>query len=177
MYVTQNRIDEAIREYEALSSKQTKPVGPLTITGMLLERQGKVDAAMKRYDDALALDWRAGVASNNLAWRLAERGQDLDRALQLAQTAVAAAPDKPEVLDTLGWVYYKRNQPAQAIPYFQRCAQISPNVAEYHYHLGLALLQNGDMQNGRASLQRALDLKPNTSVAAEVRRALEAAGN
>jgi len=177
MYLTQNRIEEALREYEALAGKQVNPVGPLTIIGMLLERQGNVDAAIKRYDDALALDSRAGVASNNLAWILAERGQDLDRALQLAQTAVAAAPDKPEVLDTLGWVYYKRNQAAQAIPYFQQCAQKSPNVAEYHYHLGLALLQNGDKQNGRASLQRALDLKPNASVAAAVRRALETAGN
>jgi FimV-like protein len=173
MYIGQNRIDEAIREYEALSLKQAKPVGPLTITGMLLERQGKVDAAMKKYDDALDLDSRAAVASNNLAWILAERGQDLERALQLAQTAVAGSPDKPEVLDTLGWVYYKRNQPSLAIPYFRQCAQMSPNVAEYHYHLGLALLQNGDKPNGRASLQRALDLKPNPTVAADVRRALE----
>jgi tetratricopeptide (TPR) repeat protein len=177
MYLTQNRVEEALREYEALASKQVNPVGPLTIVGMLLERQGKVDAAIKRYDDALALDSRAAVAANNLAWILAERSQDLDRALQLAQTAVAASPDKPEVVDTLGWVYYKRNQPAQAIPYFQQCVQKSPNVAEYHYHLGLALQQNGDNQNGRASLQRALALKPNASVAAEVRRALEGAGN
>lgn len=177
MYLGQNRIDEAIREYEALSSKQSNPVGPLTITGMLLERQGKVDAAMKKYDDALVLDSRAAVASNNLAWILAERGQDLDRALQLAQTAVAASPDKPEVVDTLGWVYYKRNQPAQAIPYFQQCVQKSPTVAEYHYHLGLALLQNGDKPNARASLQRALGLKPSASVAADVRRALERAAD
>ncbi len=177
MYLTQNRIEEALREYEALASKQVNPVGPLTIIGMLLERQGKVEAAIKRYDDALALDSRAAVASNNLAWILAERSQDLDRALQLAQSAVAASPDKPEVLDTLGWVYYKRNQPAQAIPFFQQCAQKSPNVADYHYHLGLALLKNGDQQNGRASLQRALALKPSASVAAEARRALEGATN
>ncbi|HET9363257.1 MAG TPA: tetratricopeptide repeat protein, partial [Vicinamibacterales bacterium] len=100
-----------------------------------------------------------------------------DRALQLAQTAVAASPDKPEVVDTLGWVYYKRNQPAQAIPYFQQCVQKSPTVAEYHYHLGLALLQNGDKPNARASLQRALGLKPSASVAADVRRALERAAD
>ena len=177
IYVNQGRIDEALREYEALSKKQAKPVGALTLSGILLQRQGKVDAAMKRYEDVLALDSRAGVASNNLAWILAERGQDMDRALQLAQTAVSVAPESPEILDTLGWVYYKRNQPKQAIPYFRQCIEKSPAVAEYHYHLGLALLKSGDQPNGRASLQRALALKPNAGVTAEINKALEGIAN
>ena len=79
IYVSQKRLDEAIREYEALSKKQAKPVGSLTMTGMLLEQQGNLDAAMKRYEDVLALDSRAAVAANNLAWLLADRGQDLEQ--------------------------------------------------------------------------------------------------
>jgi len=117
------------------------------------------------------------AAANNLAWILAERGQDLDRALQLAQTAVSVAPERPELIDTLGWVYYKKNQPRQAILYFQQCIEKSPTVAEYHYHLGLALVKAGDPTGGRASLQRALDLKPNAAVAAEIRKALEGIAN
>ena len=175
IYVNQKRLDEAIREYETLSKKQAKPVGSLTMIGMLLEQQGNVDAAMKRYDDVLALDSRAGVASNNLAWLLADRGQDLDKALQLAQTAVAASPERPEILDTLGWVYYKKDLPTLAIPLFQECVEKSPAVPEYHYHLGLALVKSGDATKGRASLQRALNAKPNAAVSAEIRRALESA--
>ena len=177
IYVNQGRIDEALREYEAVSKKQAKPVAPLTITGILLARQGKVDVAMKRYEDALAIDSRAGVAANNLAWILAERGQDLDRALQLAQTAVAGSPDRPETVDTLGWVYYKQNQPLRAIPLFQQCIQKSPAVADYHYHLGLALVKSGDNVKGRESLQRARDLKPSAAVASEIRKALEGIAN
>jgi len=173
MYLSQKRLDEALREFEALSKKQTRPVGPLTMAGLILERQGNIDAAMKRYDEALAIDSRAGAAANNLAWILAERGQDLSRALQLAQAAVAAAPDEPRVLDTLGWVQYKRNQPQLAIPFFRQCIEKSPGVAEYHYHLGLALLKAGDKPGGRTSLQRALDLKPDSTVAADIRKALE----
>jgi tetratricopeptide (TPR) repeat protein len=172
IYMSQKRLDEALREYETLSKKQARPVVPLTMTGLILERQGKVDAAIKRYEDVLALDSRASVAANNLAWILAERGQDLDRALQLAQTAVAASPDTPEILDTLGWVYYKKDLPQLAIPLFQQASEKGPSVPEYHYHLGLALLKSGDNLKGRASLQRALDLKPNPRVAAEIRRVL-----
>jgi tetratricopeptide (TPR) repeat protein len=177
MYVSQKRLDEALREFEALSKKQAKPVGPLTMMGMILEQQGNVDDAMKRYNDALALDPRAGAASNNLAWILAERGQDLDRALQLAQNGVAAAPERAEIIDTLGWVYYKMNQPLRAIPYFQQSVQKSPGTAEYHYHLGLAFVKGGDNVKGRAALQRALDSKPSAALVSEIRKALDGITN
>jgi tetratricopeptide (TPR) repeat protein len=175
IYLNEKRLDEALREFEALSKRQAKPIDPLTMTGVILEQQGKVDAAMKRYDEVLTLDSRAGTAANNLAWILADRGQDLDRALQLAQTAIAVAPEVPQVLDTLGWVYYKRNQPLQAIPLFERCVQKAPGIAEYHYHLGLALLKTRDNAKGRSALQRALDSKPDAAVSAEIHRALESA--
>jgi Tfp pilus assembly protein PilF len=173
--VSQGRLDEALTEFDTLAKKQAKPIGPLTMIGMILERQGKLDDAIKRYEGVLALDSRSMIAANNLAWILANRDQDLDRALQLAQTAVAARPEEPQVLDTLGWVHYKRNQPEQAIPFFRQCIERAPAVAGYHYHLGLALLKSGDKPNARASLQRALDLKPDASVAAEIRKALEGA--
>ena len=96
---------------------------------------------------ALAIDSRAGVAANNLAWIFAERGQDLDRALQLAQTAVAGSPDRPE-MSILSAGVLKQNQPLRAIPLFQQCIQKSPAVADYHYHLGLALVKSGDNAEG-----------------------------
>jgi tetratricopeptide (TPR) repeat protein len=145
--------------------------------GMILEQQGNVDAAIKRYNDVLAIDSHAGVACNNLAWILAERGQDLDRALELAQNAVAAAPERAEILDTLGWVYYKRNQPLQAVPYFQQSVQKSPERAEYHYHLGLAFVKGGDNEKGRAALKRALDSKPDAALVSEIRKALDGVTN
>jgi tetratricopeptide (TPR) repeat protein len=177
MYMSQKRLDEALREFEALSKKQARPVGALTMMGMMLEQQGNVDAAMKRYNDALAIDSHAAAASNNLAWILAERGQDLDRALQLAQSAVAAAPERADILDTLGWVYYKRDQPLQAIPYFQQSVQKSPERGDYHYHLGLAFVKSGDNVKGRAALKRALDSKPNAALVSEIRKALDGVPN
>jgi tetratricopeptide (TPR) repeat protein len=117
------------------------------------------------------------VASNNLAWILAERGQDLDRALQLAQNGLAAAPERAEFLDTLGWVYYKMDQPLRAIPYLQQSVQKSPERAEYHYHLGLAFVKGGDNVKGRAALQRALDSKPSAAIVSESRKALDGITN
>jgi len=174
IYLGQKKLDQAVTEFESLAKLQTKPVGPLTMVGMILERQGKRDLARKKYEDVLAIDPRAATASNNLAWLLADIGEDLDRAVQLAQAAVAASPETPEIIDTLGWVYYKKNQPELAIAQFLRCVQKAPTVADYHYHLGLAYLQSGDAAKGRVSLLRALSAQPNATVAAEARRLLAA---
>jgi tetratricopeptide (TPR) repeat protein len=112
------------------------------------------------------------IASNNLAWIYADSGTNLDAALALAQAAVAKVPDTPELMDTLGWVYYKKNLPKLAIPLFERCVARAPRDASYHHHLGLAYLQSGDQAKGRAALQRALEAKPDARTAEEIRAEL-----
>jgi Tfp pilus assembly protein PilF len=143
---------------------------------MLLMAQGQTELARKKFEDVLALDPRAVIASNNLAWMYAEAGSDLDRALGLAQTASSQAPEQPEVIDTLGWVYYKKNLPELAIPLFERCVKKAPTNAAYHHHLGLAYMKAGRSQQARASLQRALANNPDATTADDARRALTQIG-
>ena len=44
---------------------------------------------------------------------------DLDQALTMAQRAVQAAPKSPEIADTLGWIYIKKNLSEEAIRIFR----------------------------------------------------------
>jgi Tfp pilus assembly protein PilF len=67
LYVAQNRLEEALAEFEELARRDSKPVGALTFAGFLLERQGKLNAARTRFERALQVDPRAAVAANNLA--------------------------------------------------------------------------------------------------------------
>ena len=174
LHLSQKRLDEAVKEFDALAARQQRPVGALTMSGVILQSQGKLDDAKRKYEDALGIDSRAAVAANNLAWILAESGEDLDRALDLAKIATASSPDAPELLDTLGWVYYKKDQPELAIPIFRRSVAKANNPnPNHHYHLGLALLKVGDTTNGRAALQRALTLGVSQTTATEIRRLLD----
>ena len=91
--------------------------------GILLEAQNKRDEARKRYEQVMAIDPHAPVAANNLAWIYAETGGNLDLALQLAQIAKTELPETPEVDDTLGWVYYKKGLPTQAVASFRASAE------------------------------------------------------
>jgi Flp pilus assembly protein TadD len=143
-----------------------------TLIGLLFESQNKVEEARKRYEKALSLDSTAPIAANNLAWLMAEHGGNLDVALQLAQTAKAKLPDAPEVSDTLGWVYYKKELFDQAVTALAESTAKRPDVAMYHYHLGLSLAKKGDGSRARDSLTTALKLDSKAAQADEARGVL-----
>lgn len=172
LYAKQNRIPEALAQLETLTQRDPKPVAALTLAGILMEGQGNKVGAQQRYERAVQLDPNAAVAANNLAWMYATNAGNLDVALQLAQTAKRLLPNNPEVNDTLGFIYYKKDLAALALPLLQSTIEKDPSNPEYHYHLGLAYGRTGDKVKATASLTRALELKPDFNGAQDARAAL-----
>jgi tetratricopeptide (TPR) repeat protein len=172
--MSQQKLDQARIEFEALASRQSKPVAALTMVGIIHQAQGNTTAAKKKFEEVLAFDAHSAVAANNLAWMYIGEGGNLDVALKLAQTATSAVPDVPQLMDTLGWVYYKKDMAGLAVPLFERCVEKEPSNANYQYHLGLAFIKTGDTEKARAALQRALKSSPSPTTAAEIQRTLSA---
>jgi tetratricopeptide (TPR) repeat protein len=172
IYTKQGRRDAALAELETLVQRDPKSVPALTLSGMILESQGKTTDARARYERVMQVDGEAPVAANNLAWLYAEHGGDLDVALQLAHTAKRKLPETAEVNDTLGFIYYKKELPALAIPPLRASAERDPNNATYHYHLGLAYISAGDNAQAVQSLNRALSLAPDFDGAQNARTVL-----
>ena len=172
LYATQQRLGDATAQFEQLAERQPKSVSVHTIIGILLDMQNRPSDARKMYERALEVDPRAAVAANNLAWIYAETGGNLDMALQLAQTAKSQLPERPEVNDTLGWIYHKKGLSAMAVTPLLQSVQKDPTNATYHYHVGMAYVGSGDKDKARASLQKALSLNGNFSGAAEARQVL-----
>jgi tetratricopeptide (TPR) repeat protein len=158
LYLSQKKPDEAIAEFERVIVKQPKNVAAHTMIGMILQAQGKGAEAQKRYEQIVAIDSRAAVASNNLAWIYAEAGVNLDQALALAQAAKAELPDQPEVNDTLGYVYLKKNLATLAVRPLRLSVEKDPKNPVYHYRLGVAYSKTGDKEGARKELQEALKL-------------------
>jgi tetratricopeptide (TPR) repeat protein len=172
LYVQQNKLDQARSEYQALAAKQPNNIQAQTMVAMLLHAKGKTAEAKAQYEKVVALDQRASVAANNLAYLYAEEGGNLDIALNLAQSAKAASPDDPDVDDTLGWIYYKKNLPALAIEPLRRSVEKDGKNAVYLFHLGMAYLKAGDARSGRSMLERAVAIGLESTDAAEAQRAL-----
>ena len=143
------------------------------MAALILQAQGKDEEARQRYERIVEANPRAAVASNNLAWMYASRGEQLDRALQLAQAAKAELPDHPEVNDTLGFVYLKKQLPSLAIPPLRLAVEKDPGNPAFHYHLGLAYAETGDKAAARQALEQALKLKADFDGADDARKVLQ----
>lgn len=69
---------------------------------------GRDEQAMATWRLALSYDSTHAWAANDLGYFLADRGEQLDEAARLIELAFTALPDDPSVIDSLGWVRYKR---------------------------------------------------------------------
>jgi uncharacterized protein (TIGR02996 family) len=172
VYLQQKKMDQAIGEFESMTKQQPKNVAAHTMIGMILQTQGKNAEAQKRYEQILTIDSRSPVAANNLAWMYAEAGTNLDQALQLAQTAQAALPEQPEVNDTLGFVYLKKDLATLAVPPLRVSVEKDPKNPVYHYRLGLAYSKTGDDAGARRELEASLKLSPTGPNADEAKKIL-----
>lgn len=141
---------------------------PYTMIGILEDQRKNHDAAAENYRKALEKDPNAVIAANNLAWLYAETGKgNLDEAVRLAQGVVQKHPNMAGFIDTLGWVYYKKNLHSAAVEQLRkavalneaqaRAANGAPSAA-YHYHLGMALKAKGDAEEARRELETAIRL-------------------
>jgi tetratricopeptide (TPR) repeat protein len=172
IYVATNRLDQALKEFEEFAKRQPKSVGAHTLVATILHAQNRIPEARARYERVLTIDSRAPVAANNLAWLYAENGGNLDMAVDLALTARARLPESAAVTDTLGWVYFKKNRPEQAIPALRESTAKEPNNALYRFHLGLAYAKAGEKDKARAELEQALKINADFPGADEARRTL-----
>jgi len=187
--------DEVLRTYErALEANPTS--GPLNlVVGSLYEMQQRPDDAIERYEEAIRLAPELAVAKNNLAYLLAEKGANLDRALDLAQEAKAQLPDNPNAADTLGWVLLKKDVPSAAIDYLKEAVGgMQPDNAQrslVRHHLALAYEANDQGMEARETWLEALGeiaeytaprsdgqpARPEPSWALEVKAGLERVGS
>ena len=147
----------AIAAYQA--GVKIAPTTPQLVTELarLYEQQGKVDDAIALYEATYKLNPRMQIIANNLAMLLVTYKKDrpsLDRARDL--TAPFASSTAGELLDTTGWVHFKRGEYADALPMLERAAQQSPNAKEIRYHLGMAELHAGQNERARSDLEAAV---------------------
>jgi Flp pilus assembly protein TadD len=158
LYVRQNRLVEAERQFQEIIARNPTSVGTNTMLGMLLEMRGKAAEAEKQYEKVLAIDGNAAVAANNLAYIYADQGRNLDQALQLAQTAQRGLPNEANAIDTLGWVYYRKGMSSAAVRELETAVKINPKDPTLLFHLGMAYNQAGEIGKARTTLKEALSL-------------------
>lgn len=168
------RTDAAIAALE-LGMKNAQGASAIGIDlAALYERLGRTDDAIRVYETLVANDPASVSAANNLAMLLVSYRNDqasLDRAQQL--TGRLSNVSAPAVLNTRGWVKFKRGEFQESLPLLQEAVAQSPDSPVMRYHLAMAQLRTGDRSAARENLEAALSSGNQFLGSQEARLALE----
>ena len=158
--IQQKRAGALLDEFTRRAERRPDSAGPRLVMGFLEEVSGDLDAAMLHYGEAIERDSESALAKNNLAYLLADRSEEPERAVRLAGEAVASLPNQPHVYDTLGWTLLRADRPAEAIePLIHATANLplgDPTVSLARHHLALAYEAIGEKELGRDAAFRGL---------------------
>ena len=172
MYLAEKKPDVAIGQLQAALEANPKQVGARMLLAIIFDSQKRFDQSEEQYRAILDMHPDFVPATNNLAFLLAEQDKNLDEALRLAQVAREKMPEDPNVMDTLGWVYYKKGIYDMAIVEIADALEKSPENPAIIYHLGMAYYKKGDKERAGKELQEALSVSETFDGAEEAKRIL-----
>jgi len=173
IYLSNNQEAKAISQYQSIIEKNPNQAGPHMLLGRIYEMQQQYDLSEKHYRDALKINPDFAPAANNLAYMLTEQNKSLDEALMLAKKAKEKLYEDPSVMDTLGWIYFKKGLYDSAIVEFNDSLQKQPDNSEVHYHLGMVYYKKGETTLAKKELENALKLNKNFKGSKEAEEILD----
>lgn len=127
--------------------------------GVLYDKTGKKDAAIEKMKQVIKMDPQNADALNYLGYTYADSGIKLDKAESLIRRALDLEPDSGYILDSMGWVYYRKGDYERARKYLEKALkQVSddPVILEHMADVYLKLnLRHKALEYYRRALENA----------------------
>lgn len=136
-------------------------------SALLAEKLGRHEAMEASLRKLIRLKPEHAHAYNALGYSFAERNQRLEEAEQLVLKALQLSPDDPFIIDSMGWVLYRKGDNQGALAHLQRAFSIRPDP-EIAAHLGEVLWALGRRDEAKRIWQEAAKAHPGNEVLAEV---------
>ncbi len=156
--------------YELLAaSLAAQPEQPelLYESALLAEKIGRHDVLEGNLRKLIRIKPEHAHAYNALGYSFADRNQRLAEAAELIEKALKLSPNDPFIIDSMGWVLFRKGDNAGALNQLQRAYAIRPDP-EIAAHLGEVLWVLGRRDEARKTWQDAAKAHPGNEVLAEV---------
>ena len=146
--------------------------------GVVAERAGAHDEAVKHFLACVEMDENHAAALNYLGYMWAERGENLADAEEFIRRALRSEPDNAAYLDSLGWVLFQQGRYHEALAPLERAAQLSATTpdATIEEHLGDVLDKLGRRGEAVEAWERAAALEGSSEELPAKLRAARAGG-
>ncbi len=129
----------------------------------LLDRLDRAEEAISELRGIVADYPDDPIALNALGYTLADRNRNLREAEKLIRRALEYDPSNAAILDSMGWVLYRRGREEEALRYLRR-ARVLSRDPEIAVHLSEVLLSIGATAEAREVFESARREYPNSEV-------------
>ncbi|MDB0035776.1 tetratricopeptide repeat protein [Planktomarina temperata] len=128
--------------------------------GITLQEQGKLEAAIKALNKALAIKPDHARAYNNMGNILKEQGK-LEEAIEAYNDALIIKPDYADAYNNMGVTLHEQGKLEAAIKAYNRAlAATRPNYADAYTNMGGTLHRQGKLEEAIETYNKALAIKP-----------------
>ncbi|MEO1580544.1 MAG: tetratricopeptide repeat protein [Pseudomonadota bacterium] len=173
LYAQNEFYDQALELYA--SYLEVKPRAEFAQLGQAdtYLRSGDLDTAIAVFRGVVDMYPESANALNSLGYTLADRTRKLREAERLIDKALELDPENPAIIDSKGWVLFRRGKLKQSREYLEKAYEQFPD-AEVAAHLGEVMWRMGDEEEARELLEEAYRRDPQDETLREtVRRLME----
>jgi tetratricopeptide (TPR) repeat protein len=162
------RYDEALAAYDLALSFRPDDEGVALNRAELMLRMGRLDDALRAYRDAARRWPDSALSLNALGYTLADRTDEYREAEKLIRKALKFDPTSPAILDSFGWVLYKRGKHEAALEQLEIAYELFPDH-EVAAHLVEVLSVLGRTEEASDLLEKAELKDPDSELLQKVR--------
>ena len=139
-----------------------KNVDLLYQLGMLYEKNGDNDTALKNMEEIVTIEPDNPGALNFIGYSFAEKGINLERAEALVKKALEKRPDDGYIRDSLGWVFYSKGEYTKARDELVKARDLVSDDPVITEHLSDAYAKLGQRDKAIDLLHQSINLKKRT---------------
>jgi tetratricopeptide (TPR) repeat protein len=150
--------EDAVAPLQKAYTLNPKDLNTLSTLALTLDGLHRFQESDHLYEDGLKLDPKSALLLNNYGYSLAERGLQLQRALEMSKQAVAADSENSAYLDTYGWIFFRLEDYKNAALYLEKSIAAGKASSVVHEHLGDAYLKLGRKEQALDMWKKALDM-------------------
>jgi tetratricopeptide (TPR) repeat protein len=165
IYRRHDKFSEALQEYNRAYELINQDPGAqywylIYSRGIVHERLKQWDRAEKDLKQALKYQPTNPYILNYLAYSWADQNINLSQAVEMLEKAATLKPDDGAIIDSLGWVYFRKGEYAKAVEKLELAIELMPYDPVINDHLGDAYWKVGRKNEARFQWKRALSFAP-----------------
>jgi tetratricopeptide (TPR) repeat protein len=132
--------------------------------GVLYDKTNRFEESIMSMKKILDIDPKNAEALNFIGYSYAVRDMHLDEAEAMILRALKIKPGNGYLLDSLGWVYFKKNDLKNAEKYLKEAWTLLPDEIEIIEHLGDLYVRQNRLKDAADMYERGMKIDPGNDV-------------